>query len=528
MISKLQRQRGASDMVALRKIIIAIGHLAIAAIALSVLPALAQTSSGGFPAGTSGGGVTQIIAGSNITLSPSNGLGAVTVTGTGGGGSGCVPGGTQYGILYDTGSGGCADITVGTAGRLLLDQGASAAAFATLSGDCSITSLGVLTCATLDNVSPGAIFSLGIGAGLSSSGGNLLVPSAGITNTMLANSSITIAGHSVSLGGTQAIACGDLSNSGTGCSGTLPTAANPTATCSTSAVNGSAATFLRSDAAVPCPTASASTLGLSSPDNVTLKATAGVYASQYPTSGDLMLSAGNGAVPTAYAGTSTCSGSQVVQTLSAAGVATCVTPSGGSGGLVKIATRTASNSTALQFGQGQTEGSLASLGYNTLFIDCNGVVVGTNASYLYLHVWEGSTPTEETANYFWITVGNAVTTGTSGTVSGSATAASNVGIAPILNTVASAATTHPNYFAETINLGTGGGGGSYPVFRGNGLYWYSPGPNYYGMNLYGTYTGDTNPITALSVDLYSGANGTQETGAAALVSGQCTLYGLQD
>lgn len=39
-----------------------------------------------------------------------------------------------------------------------------------------------------------------------------------IANANLANSSMTIAGHVISLGGTQAIACGDLSNGATGCS----------------------------------------------------------------------------------------------------------------------------------------------------------------------------------------------------------------------------------------------------------------------------------------------------------------------
>jgi hypothetical protein len=38
--------------------------------------------------GIPGGGVTQIIAGANVTISPTNGLGAVTITSTGGGGSG--------------------------------------------------------------------------------------------------------------------------------------------------------------------------------------------------------------------------------------------------------------------------------------------------------------------------------------------------------------------------------------------------------------------------------------------------------
>ena len=64
-------------------------------------------------------------------------------------------------------------------------------------------------------------------------------------------------------------------------------------------------------------TATSSQLGASSPDNATITASTGVYAVQYPTSGDLMLSAGNGAVPTAYAGTS--SAGNVITALSAAG-----------------------------------------------------------------------------------------------------------------------------------------------------------------------------------------------------------------
>jgi hypothetical protein len=68
-------------------------------------------------------------------------------------------------------------------------------------------------------------------------------------------------------------------------------------------------------------TATSAALGVSSPDNVTIKAAAGVYADQYPTSGDLMLSAGNGAVPTAYAGAS-CT-NQAVTAINVAGAVTC-------------------------------------------------------------------------------------------------------------------------------------------------------------------------------------------------------------
>lgn len=53
------------------------------------------------------------------------------------------------------------------------------------------------------------------------SGGNITAGT--VANAALANSSLTIAGHSVALGGTQAIACSDLSNGATGCSTTTGT-----------------------------------------------------------------------------------------------------------------------------------------------------------------------------------------------------------------------------------------------------------------------------------------------------------------
>jgi hypothetical protein len=56
------------------------------------------------------------------------------------------------------------------------------------------------------------------------------------------------------------------------------TPANPTATIGTAAVNGTATTYMRSDAAPAAPTASSSTLGLSKCDNVTITCPAGVFA----------------------------------------------------------------------------------------------------------------------------------------------------------------------------------------------------------------------------------------------------------
>jgi hypothetical protein len=47
-----------------------------------------------------------------------------------------------------------------------------------------------------------------------------------VPNAALANPSLTVAGHSIALGGTQAIACGDLSNGAAGCSAPFGTATN--------------------------------------------------------------------------------------------------------------------------------------------------------------------------------------------------------------------------------------------------------------------------------------------------------------
>lgn len=78
------------------------------------------------------------------------------------------------------------------------------------------------------------------------------VTNGSLANSGLANSSMTIAGHSIALGATQAIACEDLSNAGSGCAGssgasiaTPGTYANLPSTCSP---NGSNALFIATDA----------------------------------------------------------------------------------------------------------------------------------------------------------------------------------------------------------------------------------------------------------------------------------------
>lgn len=199
--------------------------------------------------------------------------------------------------------------------------------------------------------------------------------------------------------------------------------------------------------------------------------------------------------------------------------ATLTVSGGGSGSMVLIATRTASNSTALQFGEGQTEGSLGS-SYNSYFLDCNGLKPGTAGAYIYVQVGEDNSGSVayKTSNYksaveYFLEDNTASSTFTGGSV----TAASNVGIFPIF----ALGTSNTGQFKSYLNLQTGEiyrkADFSGEMFNGSDSYTTKGG---------GVYTGDQTAITGLQVVVYSALNGTQETGASAFVSGQCSLYGI--
>ncbi len=79
----------------------------------------------------------------------------------------------------------------------------------------------------------------------------------------------------------------------------IPAAANPTANIGTSAVNGSAATFMRSDGAPAIPQCSSSTFGACKVDGTSITASGGVISTALPT----------GANPTATAGAAAINGS---------------------------------------------------------------------------------------------------------------------------------------------------------------------------------------------------------------------------
>lgn len=122
-------------------------------------------------------------------------------------GTWAVPPGTSTGTVSTTGT--------PANGNLTKFTGAATISNGDLAGDA--TTSGTLT------VTVGKVNGVTFGASPSTNtvpvvtGANTVTYEA-VPNAALANSSMTIAGHSVALGGTQTIACGDLSNGATGCS----------------------------------------------------------------------------------------------------------------------------------------------------------------------------------------------------------------------------------------------------------------------------------------------------------------------
>jgi hypothetical protein len=70
---------------------------------------------------------------------------------------------------------------------------------------------------------------------------------------------------------------------------------------------------------------------------------------------------------------------------------------GSSGGLTLISTQTASASASLQFTNLPTT-------YNTLFLNCTGLLTSSNSATVRLNVGEGSGPTWETGAYYTVDI----------------------------------------------------------------------------------------------------------------------------
>ena len=149
------------------------------------------SDSGAGCTGSGGGGLTFTDGSHTVTGSTQ-----LTVTG------GVIGGSTPNATLTISGSSGLTinstTISGGAANHILSDDGSKLQELAE-------TGTGSVVLATSPSVSGLTVTGSFTATGL-------------VTNADLANSSMTIAGHSVSLGGTQAIACADLSNGATGCS----------------------------------------------------------------------------------------------------------------------------------------------------------------------------------------------------------------------------------------------------------------------------------------------------------------------
>jgi len=203
-------------------------------------------------------GVSQIIAGTNVTISPSGGTGAVTINATGGGGT------TGSSILYGNGSGGFSNVTIGTG---LTFSGGTLASTAS-GGTVTSFSAGTLTplfTTSVANVSttPALTFSLSNAAANTIFGNN--------TGSSAAPAFYTISSYLDTFGSAQGsilyrgasgwvvLAPGTsgyvLQTNGSGSNpawtavASGAAGANPSASVGLTAVNGTATTFLRSDGA---------------------------------------------------------------------------------------------------------------------------------------------------------------------------------------------------------------------------------------------------------------------------------------
>jgi hypothetical protein len=174
-------------------------------------------------------------------------------------------------------------------------------------------------------------------------------------------------------------------------------------------------------------------------------------------------------------------------------------PADALGGLTLISTQVASNSASLDF-------TGISSAYHYYRLVCSSLVPATNSISWYLRVGEGGGPTWQSASYTWAF--QYVFPGGVGT-NDSTAQSDTTGIRLSGNGVVNTAPGH-SFTLDTFDP-QGSGTGVTKSFIYQGL---QNGPVH--VSGYGTYTGDTNPITGIRV-LASSGN---------ITSGQCSLYGL--
>ena len=157
-------------------------------------------------------------------------------------------------------------------------------------GDVWMTSTGIY--AQINGLTVGPLSASGVtSVGLSlpnifNISGSPITAAGTLTGTLAAQSASTVlagpATGSPAAPTFRQLSCADISNAGPGCAGSSgPSAGNPTAIITGTAVNGTAATFMRSDAAPALGVASATVLGGVKPDGTTITNSAGTISTAY-------------------------------------------------------------------------------------------------------------------------------------------------------------------------------------------------------------------------------------------------------
>jgi hypothetical protein len=173
---------------------------------------------------------------------------------------------------------------------------------------------------------------------------------------------------------------------------------------------------------------------------------------------------------------------------------------GASSAIVLISTQTASNSASLQFTALPTT-------YNTLWLNCTGLLVSADGNYILPLIGEGAGPTWETGAHYTV---NDTVNGSIGGLTGE----SSTTWASLLGSTSAALSTFP--ISLKLYIDNVGSSSLYKnVFFEMARYKNSS--TYYTRAGSGYWNNDTNAVTGIEVTVNAGT----------ITSGQCSLYGMQ-
>ena len=167
---------------------------------------------------------------------------------------------------------------------------------------------------------------------------------------------------------------------------------------------------------------------------------------------------------------------------------------GSNGGMTLISTQTASSSASLQFTSLPTT-------YNTLFLNCTGLLGSSGGAILYWQVGEGATPTWETGAHYTATniYANGGTPASVSTTTGT----------DLTNAGNNLNATTP--ISSKMYIDNSGSSSAYKVAT------YQQALGGYIASGFGYWNNDKSPITGIQL----------VTGSGTITSGTCSLYGIQ-